>query len=245
MSMQSWRDDPALATWLREIERRSEGFLRTCRLICATEGSLHNFCFRNGLDHFGLVPCRGGIWYREWAPAAEAASLVGDFNGWDMQRHPCVKDDSGVFFVFVPDRSDGSNALQAGSRYKVALLQSGQWVHRVPAWARATVQDLITGDFCAVVPEPVEDFAWVHPRPPPPPSLRLYEVHVGMASDEPAIASWSHFRERVLPHVVAMGYTALLLMAVHEHGYYASFGYQVSAGAWGGGGGGSQGGGCR
>lgn len=36
---------------------------------------------------------RQGIIYREWAPAARAASLVGDFNRWDADANPCVKDD--------------------------------------------------------------------------------------------------------------------------------------------------------
>lgn len=36
---------------------------------------------------------RRGIVYREWAPAARAASLVGEFNGWDDSANPCVKDD--------------------------------------------------------------------------------------------------------------------------------------------------------
>lgn len=34
-----------------------------------------------------------GVWYREWAPAATAASVIGDFNGWDLTKTPCVKDD--------------------------------------------------------------------------------------------------------------------------------------------------------
>jgi 1,4-alpha-glucan branching enzyme len=44
----------------------------------------------------------------------------------------------------------------------------------------------------------------------------------------PVVAGWRHFREKVLPRVAALGYTALLLIAAQEHGYYASFGYQVT-----------------
>lgn len=36
---------------------------------------------------------RDGIIYREWAPAATAAWLVGDFNGWDKEATPCAKDE--------------------------------------------------------------------------------------------------------------------------------------------------------
>ena len=105
----SWRDEAALEPWLAEIDRRHACFLSTYRLIIATERSLRNFCFGNGLHFFGLQRHEGGTWYREWAPAAEAASLIGDFNDWDETRHPCTKDEgTGVFAVFVPDRQDGT-----------------------------------------------------------------------------------------------------------------------------------------
>ena len=72
------------------------------------------------------------------APAALAVSLVGDFNGWDVRRHPCQRNADGSFEVFVPD-SDGS-ALNPGSRYKVLVrvrTEDGgdEWVPRVPASA--------------------------------------------------------------------------------------------------------------
>lgn len=66
-------------------------------------------------------------------------------------------------------------------------------------------------------------------RPAPPAALHVYEAHVGIASVEPVVAGWTHFRTHVLPRVAAQGYTALLLIGVHEHGYYASFGYQVTS----------------
>lgn len=52
--------------------------------------------FSRGWEYFGLtrvcVDGTNGIMYREWAPAARAASLVGDFNAWDAAAHPCAKD---------------------------------------------------------------------------------------------------------------------------------------------------------
>lgn len=74
-------------------------------------------------------------------------------------------------------------------------------------------------------------FRWCYPRPDPSTRrpLRIYEVHVGISSSEPVIAGWTHFRTSVLPRVVALGYTAVLLMAAQEHAYYGSFGYQVTS----------------
>ena len=39
--------------------------------------------------------------YREWAPAAQSAQLIGDFNGW--QGTPLERDDFGVWSVRLPD----------------------------------------------------------------------------------------------------------------------------------------------
>eukprot|EP00966_Prymnesium_polylepis_P012666 290701-Prymnesium_polylepis.1 len=234
--MSSWFDAPELAPWLPEIERRRRIIDQARAGIAATDGSLHDFCFANGIHFYGLQrqqadrAQKGGFWFREWAPTARAASLVGDFNGWDADAHPCARDEAGVFSVFVPDPADGVPALPLGTGYKIALRvqgDGGDWVFRVPAWARLTRQDPLTGDVCAVVVGEIEGFAWRHARPAAPPSLRIYEAHVGIGSEEAAVATWGEFRRCVLPHVVALGYNALLLMAVHQHGYYASFGYQV------------------
>ena len=37
------------------------------------------------------------------------------------------------------------------------------------------------------------------------------------------------FTENVLPRIKNLGYNAIQLMAVMEHAYYASFGYQVTS----------------
>ena len=83
-------------------------------------GNLKDFCFRRTACKPSPPPrLHQRRWhYREWAPAATACSLVGDFNSWDPTRHPCRVNADGVFYVFVPDDHDG---LRPGSRYKAAL----------------------------------------------------------------------------------------------------------------------------
>ena len=41
-----------------------------------------------GFHKFGFNRVNGVIIYREWAPAASGASLIGDFNNWNASR--CV-----------------------------------------------------------------------------------------------------------------------------------------------------------
>lgn len=42
------------------------------------------------------------------------------------------------------------------------------------------------------------------------------------------MASYNEFRLNTLPHIERQGYNTIQLMAIMEHAYYASFGYQVS-----------------
>lgn len=64
-------------------------------------------------------------------------------------------------------------------------------------------------------------------RPSAPPLV--YEAHIGMAQDEEKIGNFKEFTAKVLPRVIHAGYNTLQLMAIQEHPYYGSFGYQVSS----------------
>jgi 1,4-alpha-glucan branching enzyme len=56
--------------------------------------------------------------YREWAPNAMRAYLIGDFNNWDRDATPMTKNDFGVFEVTVPGK-DGNPAIPHDSKIKV------------------------------------------------------------------------------------------------------------------------------
>ena len=63
--------------------------------------------------------------------------------------------------------------------------------------------------------------------PKPPRALYIYESHVGICTPEPKVSSYYEFADTVIPRVAKLGYNTIQLMAVMEHAYYASFGYQV------------------
>ena len=50
-----------------------------------------------------------------------------------------------------------------------------------------------------------------------------------MAQEEPRVGTYREFTREVLPRISAAGYNTIQLMAVQEHPYYGSFGYQVSS----------------
>jgi 1,4-alpha-glucan branching enzyme len=50
-----------------------------------------------------------------------------------------------------------------------------------------------------------------------------------MSSAEPIVSSYRRFADEVLPNILDLGYNTLQLMAIMEHAYYASFGYQITS----------------
>ena len=77
--------------------------------------------------------------------------------------------------------------------------------------------------------QPDHPYVAVHPVPPTPKQLLIYEAHVGIASPEGKVATYSEFTNNMLPRIKALGYNTIQLMAIQEHAYYASFGYQVTS----------------
>lgn len=171
---------------------------------------------------------RQGIWYREWAPAALQLRLIGDFNQWDRLSHPMVRDEFGVWSLFLPDDADGPK-LKHGSRIKVhVVLPDGSSMDRIPAYARRVIQEPNSVQFVAQYWQPEKAYSWKNPSPRLEHGLRIYESHVGMAQEEAKVGTYLEFAEKILPRIVRAGYNAVQLMAIQEHPYYGSFGYHVS-----------------
>lgn len=108
---------------------------------------------------------------------------------------------------------------------------SGEVIDRIPAWIKRVTQDLnVSPVYDAVFwnPPSTARYQFQHPRPKKPASLRIYEAHVGISSSETKVATYKNFTLKMLPRIKHLGYNAIQLMAIMEHAYYASFGYQVN-----------------
>lgn len=134
----------------------------------------------------------------------------------------------GVWTCSIPNNPDGSSPIPHGSKVKAHIvLPDGTESDRVPAWINATTQTG-TEPLDGVFWDPPHPYEFKSERPPRPKSLRIYEAHVGMSSEEGKINTYRAFADDVLPYVKEVGYTAVQLMAIMEHAYYASFGYHVT-----------------
>ena len=224
------KNDVGLAPFEPVLRRRQERLQARLAEIEQHHGSLLNYATAHqqlGLNHDAG---RGGWVYREWAPAAQALFLVGDFNGWDRQANPLQQLDFGVWEVFLPD-AEYQQRLTHGSRYKVHVVANGQGKDRLPAALRRVVQDEATKDYAAQVWRPETPFQWTDQQfktATAVPEPLIYEAHVGMATEDERVGSYREFAENVLPRVAAGGYNTVQLMAVAEHPYYGSFGYHVA-----------------
>ena len=49
-----------------------------------------------------------------------------------------------------------------------------------------------------------------------------------MCTEHQRVSTFIEFRLYVLPRIAALGYNTIQLMAIQEHPYYGSFGYQVA-----------------
>ena len=59
--------------------------------------------------------------------------------------------------------------------------------------------------------------------------LCIYECHIGMAQEKEDLGTYTEFRDNILPRIKELGYNTIQIMAIMEHPYYGSFGYQVSS----------------
>ncbi|KAJ1927411.1 alpha-1,4-glucan branching enzyme [Tieghemiomyces parasiticus] len=220
--------DSYLEPYAASLRGRYSYFRDWYNKLVRTEQSLD--AFSRSYEKFGFNRTKTHIIYREWAPGAVTACLIGDFNGWDHRSHLMTKNPYGVWEIAIPHRPDGTPAIPHNTKVKISFTNAdGVRFDRVPAWIKRVTQDLnVSPIYDSVYWDPPQAYVWKHPRPPKPTSLRVYEAHVGISTPEPRVGTYNEFTDVTLPYIKSLGYNTIQLMAVMEHAYYASFGYQVT-----------------
>ena len=76
-------------------------------LYLHTEGTLHEAYRAFGAHITGAngVP---GVRFAVWAPNAENVTVTGEFNDWDIRRHPMRQRSGGVWEIFIPGLGEGA-----------------------------------------------------------------------------------------------------------------------------------------
>jgi 1,4-alpha-glucan branching enzyme len=170
-------------------------------------------------EHQGVV----GTSFSVWAPAARAVALVGDCNRWDDRTLPMRSlGSSGVWELFVP-------AARPGMRYKFAIHGADGRVrlHADPVAAWCEVPPASASVVFASSHHWTDD-DWLARREAEAHALRpmsVYEVHPG--SWRPGL-DWRALAGELADYVTDLGFTHVELMAVLEHPFSGSWGYQVT-----------------
>ncbi len=212
--------DKYLRPFEKDFDLRKASFEKKLAELTG-EQSLSDFA--NGHKYFGFHKTADGWFYREWAPGAEEIYLTGDFCDWNRRAYPMKKLENGVFELFLP----GKDALKDGQKVMALIIHDGRELERIPLYITRVVQDPNDYSWCGVIYDP-EPFHWTDDNFAPAKKPFIYECHIGMAQEEGSVGSYDAFTANILPRVKALGYNTLQIMAIMEHPYYASFGYQVT-----------------
>ncbi len=204
------------------IDRRHEMILEMKERM-SVDGKLSKGM--NNHMYYGLHRDDKGNWiFREWAPNATKIYIIGEFNNWKRTEAYALRPiGGGNWEIVLPGMF-----LDHGTLYKLYIEWKGGGAERLPAYVTRTVQDPNTKSFCAQVWEPAKPYEWTNKGPGKRVHPLIYECHIGMAAEEEKVGTFEEFRLNVLPKVAELGYDTLQIMALQEHPYYGSFGYQVA-----------------
>ena len=219
MEHKIFEKDPLLRIYEQDFDLRDQLYREKKASLLKPGQSLRDFA--SGHLYFGFHREPDGWVYREWAPGAEELFLTGDFCNWERYAYPMEKGEDGVFSLHLPD------VLRDGARVMAVVRRAGQEFDRIPLYIHRVIQEP-DGTWNGVIYDPDTPFHWHDRSFRPKKPLFIYECHIGMAQEEGKVGTYREFREKVLPRVLSLGYNAIQLMAIMEHPYYASFGYQVT-----------------
>ncbi|MFZ4537500.1 1,4-alpha-glucan branching protein GlgB [Propionivibrio sp.] len=188
----------------------------------------HAFTFLGAHEH--EVDGIGGVLFALWAPNAERASVIGDFNHWDGRRHQMrVRGGSGVWELFIPDLDPGHVY-----KYEIRNRHSGQVLQKADPYGQRhefrprtgtiipSLCDFAWGDGTWMEKRRVGD--WMHSP------MSVYEVHLGswQRDQEGEFLNYREVAHRLVDYVKDMGFTHIELMPITEHPYDPSWGYQTT-----------------
>ena len=214
--------NPQLQQYAWDIDLRMSLYHDTKNRLMPEGGTLDEFA--NAHNYYGIHHVDGGWVYREWAPSAYQLYLEGDFNNWNQTSHPLTNLGNGNWILTL----SGDDALWEGCKVKTVVDANMTRTEHIPLYARRVVQDPRTVTFTAEVVDDKKAYPWTDGDFKGQESLYIYEAHVGMAQEEGKVGTYREFADHTLPRIKKAGYNAVQLMAIMEHPYYGSFGYQVS-----------------
>lgn len=215
-------ENPYVKPFSAFIDRRMQRYEDKKKQILKPGVSLKEFA--NGHEYYGFHELENEWVYREWAPAADQLYLTGDFNAWHWTDTPMKKiQGTGDWEIRL-----SKDIIHLGSRVKTIVKNGDKLTEHMPLYTRRAVQNPADYTWCCEVYDKRDGYPWTDADFVPEDSVLIYEAHVGMAQEEYRIGTYAEFADKTLPRIKKAGYNTIQLMAIMEHPFYGSFGYQVS-----------------
>src|SRR5215469_12131585 len=169
-----------------------------------------------------------GVRFAVWAPNAENVTVAGDFNDWDVRRHPMRRRNAGVWELFMPELTErASYKFHIRSRFaghQQLKADPYAFYFEVPPKSASLVWDITKYHW--------NDGAWMESRArkdwlrgP----VSIYEVHLEswLRGPRGQFLTYREMAVQLVGYAKTMGYTHIELLPVMEHPFSGSWGYQV------------------
>jgi 1,4-alpha-glucan branching enzyme len=182
-------------------------------------------------SHILTLDGQEGCYFAVYAPAADAVSVIGDFNLWNGGAHELhVRyDSSGIWEGFIPGVVIGDNY-----KYKIKSSINGGYYEKADPYAQHTETPPFTASKIWNSEYEWQDEKWMKvrknfnelDRP-----YSVYEVHLASwkkKGDGKTSLTYREMAEDMVSYVKDMGFTHVEMMPIMEHPYEPSWGYQVT-----------------
>ncbi len=166
--------------------------------------------------------------FRVWAKNAQAVSVVGDFNEWNVKANPMKKlTNEGVWETRI-------EGLKVYDGYKYAVKSKGKYVLKADPFAfhaetppatASKIYDLSGYTWRSVAYE--KQHKEYNPYNSP---MNIYEVNIASwkKNEDGSYYSYRQMAAELVPYVKEMGYTHVEFMPLSEYPFDGSWGYQVT-----------------
>ncbi len=172
-----------------------------------------------------------GTYFAVWAPNAENVSVVGDFNGWNIETHKLrSREQSGIWEGFIP--GIGKGALY---KYHIASRYRGYQVDKTDPLAFYNEISPHTASIVWDLSYGWSDQKWMDQRrnlnslSAP---ISIYEMHLGswmrVPEENRRSLSYREIAPKLADYILRMGFTHVELLPVMEHPFTGSWGYQIT-----------------
>jgi 1,4-alpha-glucan branching enzyme len=169
-----------------------------------------------------------GVRFAVWAPNAESVTLAGEFNDWDVRRHPMRRRNGGVWEIFLPELKEGTtykyNVRSRFAGFQQLKADPYAFYCEVPPKSASVVWDITKHQW--------QDSAWMEARAHTDwlhAPVAIYEVHLEswLRGPQGQTLTYRELAVQLVEYVKRMGYTHIELLPIMEHPFSGSWGYQI------------------